>query len=82
MNRILGRSEKSLESVVVQPDSDVPGAGFDAAAVSPAAALMAFLGNDGNIILVSQHTKTWVSTLKMNGSVRGAVFARALGSSG
>lgn len=55
---IVGRKEKSLERFVVSPDSS----------------LIAFLGNDGYIMLVSRHSKAWVANLKMNSAVRAACF--------
>jgi U3 small nucleolar RNA-associated protein 18 len=78
--RILGRDEKSLESMVVQQPSSVRSSSSSSSlAVSGGAdcpPLISFLGNDGTIILVSQRTKTWVSNLKMNGSVRAACFTK------
>uniref|UniRef100_A0A7S3D7T5 U3 small nucleolar RNA-associated protein 18 homolog n=1 Tax=Palpitomonas bilix TaxID=652834 RepID=A0A7S3D7T5_9EUKA len=59
---IMGRSEKSLESFAVSH-----GSGQEE--------MIAFMGKDGNTILVSQHTKQWVNTLKMNGTVRSASFS-------
>ena len=56
---IKGRSEKSLESMVVSPANDY----------------IAFLGQDGNTILVSRTTKQWLHNIKMNGSVRAAAFS-------
>lgn len=56
--RIIGRDERSLERCVVSPDSQ----------------LLAFLGNDGYIILVSNKSKQWVANLKMNSPVRAAAF--------
>jgi U3 small nucleolar RNA-associated protein 18 len=66
--RILGRAEKSFESVAVCPGR---GPGGDAAG------MYAFLGNDGYIVLVSGRTKQWAGNLKMNGSVRAAAFTRS-----
>lgn len=56
---LIGRDEKSLESFEVSPDSKV----------------VAFLGNEGYIILTSLHTRQCIGTLKMNGSVRSVSFA-------
>ncbi|KAL1562332.1 U3 small nucleolar RNA-associated protein 18 [Salvia divinorum] len=53
-----GRDEKSLESFEVSPDSKT----------------IAFLGNEGCILLVSSKTKELIGTLKMNGSVRSVAF--------
>jgi U3 small nucleolar RNA-associated protein 18 len=50
---IRGREEKSLESFVVSPDNKY----------------IAFLGNDGYIILVSGKTKQWVCLIPSNSSV-------------
>ncbi|CAH9075515.1 unnamed protein product [Cuscuta epithymum] len=55
---LVGREEKSLESFEVSPDSD----------------MIAFLGNEGYILLVSLKTKELVGTLKMNGTVRSLAF--------
>lgn len=55
---LVGRDEKSLESFEVSPDSNT----------------IAFLGNDGHILLVSTKTKELIGTLKMNGTVRSAAF--------
>ncbi|XP_078435720.1 transducin/WD40 repeat-like superfamily protein [Wolffia australiana] len=55
---LLGREEKSLESFEVSPDSST----------------IAFIGNEGYILLVSSKTKNLVGTLKMNGSVRSLAF--------
>lgn len=55
---LVGREEKSLESFEVSPDSD----------------MIAFLGNEGYILLVSSKTKELIGTLKMNGTVRSAAF--------
>jgi U3 small nucleolar RNA-associated protein 18 len=54
-----GRSEKSLESMVVSPAND----------------FVAFLGQDGHTLLVSRTTKQLLHTIKMNGSVRSAAFS-------
>eukprot|EP00897_Mesotaenium_endlicherianum_P005820 jgi/Mesen1/5266/ME000263S04377 len=56
---IVGRDERSLESFQVSPDGE----------------LLAFLGNDGYVSLVSQRTHQWVANLKMNGSARAAAFS-------
>ncbi|KAL2490791.1 U3 small nucleolar RNA-associated protein 18-like protein [Abeliophyllum distichum] len=53
-----GREEKSLESFEVSPDSNT----------------IAFLGNEGYILLVSTKTKELIGTLKMNGTVRSVAF--------
>lgn len=55
---LVGREEKSLESFEVSPDSDT----------------IAFLGNEGYILLVSSKTKELIGTLKMNGTVRSVTF--------
>jgi U3 small nucleolar RNA-associated protein 18 len=56
--RIHGREEKSLEKCVPSPDGK----------------LIAFIGNDGYIILVDVQSKQWVANLKMNGSARAVTF--------
>lgn len=56
--RIVGREEKSLEKMTTSPDGRV----------------IAFVGNDGFIILVDAKTKHWIADLKMNGSVRAITF--------
>lgn len=56
---IAGRDEKSWENMVSSPDGR----------------WLAFLGNDGYIILVSGKSKRWVANLKMNGNVRAAAFS-------
>ena len=62
-----GCPQKSLESCVVGPGlGEGPG---------PSAGLLAFLGDGGYIPLVSLHTRQWVGSLKMNGSVRAAAFS-------
>ncbi|KAL2489550.1 U3 small nucleolar RNA-associated protein 18-like protein [Forsythia ovata] len=53
-----GREEKSLESFEVSPDSNT----------------IAFLGNEGYILLVSTKSKELIGTLKMNGTVRSVAF--------
>jgi len=56
--RIQGREEKSWERHVVSPDGK----------------LIAFVGNDGYIVLVDAHNKHWVGDMKCNGSVRALNF--------
>ncbi|XP_078149903.1 transducin/WD40 repeat-like superfamily protein [Carex rostrata] len=56
---LTGRDEKSLESFEVSPDSKT----------------IAFVGNEGYILLVSAKTKQLIGTLKMNGTVRSMAFA-------
>lgn len=56
---LVGREEKSLEFFEVSPDSSV----------------IAFVGNEGYILLVSSKTKELIGTLKMNGTVRSLAFA-------
>ena len=55
---IVGRAERSLEKFVASPDGRY----------------IAFVGNDGYVILVDGKTKQWVGDLKMNGSVRAVTF--------
>lgn len=55
---ISGRSERSLEKFIVSPDGRI----------------IAFLGNDGFIILVDAKSRRWMGDLKINGSVRAATF--------
>lgn len=55
---LTGRDEKSLEFFEVSPDSNT----------------IAFLGNEGYILLVSSKTKELIGTLKMNGTVRSLAF--------
>ncbi|KAF9618688.1 hypothetical protein IFM89_002383 [Coptis chinensis] len=55
---LVGREEKSLEVFDVSPDSRT----------------IAFLGNEGYILLVSCKTKELIGTLKMNGSARSLAF--------
>ncbi|VFQ81124.1 unnamed protein product [Cuscuta campestris] len=55
---LVGREEKSLESFEVSPNSEI----------------VAFLGNEGYILLVSLKTKELIGTLKMNGTVRSIAF--------
>lgn len=56
---LTGREEKSLEVFEVSPDSKT----------------IAFLGNEGYILLVSTKTKDLIGTLKMNGTVRSIAFS-------
>ena len=56
---LVGREEKSLEVFEVSPDSQT----------------IAFVGNEGYILLVSTKTKELIGTLKMNGTVRSLAFA-------
>uniref|UniRef100_A0A6A7G3B9 U3 small nucleolar RNA-associated protein 18 homolog n=1 Tax=Hirondellea gigas TaxID=1518452 RepID=A0A6A7G3B9_9CRUS len=56
--QITGRDEKSLERFEISPDGSC----------------IAFLGNNGYIILVSLRTRQPIGTLKMNGSVRSIAF--------
>jgi U3 small nucleolar RNA-associated protein 18 len=56
--RIMGRNERSWERHVVSPDGKI----------------IAFLGQDGYIVLVDAHSKHWMTDLKMNGSVRAITF--------
>ncbi|KAL8513712.1 hypothetical protein ACS0TY_012995 [Phlomoides rotata] len=56
---LTGRDEKSLESFEVSPDSST----------------IAFIGNEGYILLVSTKTKALIGTLKMNGTVRSLAFS-------
>ncbi|DBB01100.1 hypothetical protein WJX77_009600 [Trebouxia sp. C0004] len=58
---IMGRQEKSFESFVTCPSSTNP--------------LIAFLGNEGCIPLLSLKSRQSVGTLKMNGTVRTAAFS-------
>ncbi|XP_073005829.1 U3 small nucleolar RNA-associated protein 18 homolog [Typha latifolia] len=55
---LTGREEKSLEEFEVSPDSST----------------IAFIGNEGYILLVSSRTKELIGTLKMNGSARSLAF--------
>ncbi|XP_022931221.1 U3 small nucleolar RNA-associated protein 18 homolog isoform X3 [Cucurbita moschata] len=55
---LVGREEKSLEVFEVSPDSST----------------VAFIGNEGYILLVSTKTKELIGTLKMNGTVRSLAF--------
>lgn len=56
---LVGREEKSLEHFEVSQDSNT----------------IAFVGNEGYILLVSTKTKELTGTLKMNGSVRSLAFS-------
>jgi len=56
--RIVGREEKSLEKCVTSPDGRT----------------IAFVGNDGYVILFDASAKQWIADLKMNGSVRALSF--------
>jgi len=56
---LTGREEKSLENFEISPDSRT----------------IAFVGNEGYILLISAKTKQLIGTLKMNGSVRSLAFA-------
>ncbi|EOA20320.1 hypothetical protein CARUB_v10000628mg [Capsella rubella] len=56
---LVGREEKSLEQFEVSQDSNT----------------IAFVGNEGYILLVSTKTKELTGTLKMNGSVRSLAFS-------
>lgn len=56
---LTGREEKSLEFFEVSPDSST----------------IAFVGNEGYILLVSSKTKELIGTVKMNGTVRSLAFA-------
>jgi U3 small nucleolar RNA-associated protein 18 len=56
--RIIGREEKSWEKHAVSPDGRV----------------IAFVGNDGYVVLMDAHSKHWIGDLKLNGSVRAIAF--------
>ncbi|KAM0001373.1 putative transcription factor WD40-like family [Helianthus debilis subsp. tardiflorus] len=56
---LVGREEKSFESFEISPDSKT----------------IAFIGNEGYILLVSTKTKELIGTLKMNGTARALTFA-------
>ncbi|KAJ9188048.1 hypothetical protein P3X46_003443 [Hevea brasiliensis] len=56
---LVGREEKSLEVFEVSPDSST----------------IAFVGNEGYILLISSKTKELIGTLKMNGTARSLAFA-------
>ncbi|ONK72390.1 uncharacterized protein A4U43_C04F18930 [Asparagus officinalis] len=55
---LTGREERSLEVFEVSPDSKT----------------IAFIGNEGYILLVSSRTKELIGTLKMNGTARSLAF--------
>ena len=57
---IVGRKERSLEKFTISPDGRV----------------IAFIGNDGYVILVDGKSKQWIGDLKMNGSVRAIIFSQ------
>ncbi|OVA13448.1 hypothetical protein BVC80_5919g3 [Macleaya cordata] len=56
---LTGREDKSLEVFEVSPDSNT----------------IAFVGNEGYILLVSSRTKELIGTLKMNGTALSLAFA-------
>lgn len=58
IHEIQGRKERSLENMFVSPDSKY----------------VVFTGESGSLIMVSNKTKQWVNTLKMNGSARAVTF--------
>lgn len=58
---LVGRPEKSLESFAACPAPDNP--------------LVAFLGNEGCVPLVSLRSRQCVGDLKMSGTVRTAAFS-------
>ena len=64
--RISGREEKSWENFTTSPDGS----------------MIAFLGNDGYIILLDSQTKRLIAEFKMNGSVRSVAFTSRLSSIG
>ncbi|KAL6561655.1 hypothetical protein OROMI_017256 [Orobanche minor] len=55
---LVGTDENSVEAFEISPDSNT----------------IAFLGNEGFILLVSSKTKELIGTLKMNGTVRSLAF--------
>jgi U3 small nucleolar RNA-associated protein 18 len=59
IENIMGRDEKSLESMYVSPDNKH----------------VCILGNCGKISLISRKTKMWISDLKMNHDARAAAFS-------
>eukprot|EP00540_Astrosyne_radiata_P000586 CAMPEP_0116866336 /NCGR_PEP_ID=MMETSP0418-20121206/25965_1 /TAXON_ID=1158023 /ORGANISM="Astrosyne radiata, Strain 13vi08-1A" /LENGTH=545 /DNA_ID=CAMNT_0004501945 /DNA_START=80 /DNA_END=1718 /DNA_ORIENTATION=- len=56
--KIMGRGERSLERFAASPDGRT----------------IAFVGNDGYIILVDVKSRQWIADLKMSGSVRAVTF--------
>ena len=62
---LVGRPERSLESFAQSPESG-------SALNDP---MLAFLGADGHVPLVSLKSRTCVGAVKMNGSARSAAFA-------
>jgi U3 small nucleolar RNA-associated protein 18 len=58
---LVGRSERSLESFAACPAADNP--------------LVAFMGNEGCVPLVSLRSRQCVGDLKMSGTVRTAAFS-------
>jgi U3 small nucleolar RNA-associated protein 18 len=56
--RIRGREEKSWERSFVSPDGST----------------IALMGNDGYIVLMDAHSKSWIANVKINGSVRAVAF--------
>ncbi|KAF6154785.1 hypothetical protein GIB67_032397 [Kingdonia uniflora] len=56
---LVGKKEKRLQSFEVSPDSNV----------------IAFVGDEGYMLLVSRKIKELIGTLKMNGTVRSLAFA-------
>lgn len=58
VERIPGRKEKSLEKFAASPDGRT----------------VAFIGNDGYLILFDAQRKQWIADLKMNGSARALAF--------
>ncbi|THF96470.1 hypothetical protein TEA_027725 [Camellia sinensis var. sinensis] len=56
---LIGQEEKSLEVFVVSSDANT----------------LAFVGNEGYILLVSSKTKELIGTFKMNGTARSLAFA-------
>lgn len=61
MAGLVGRPEKSLETFAACPAPDNP--------------LVAFLGNEGCVPLVSLRSRQCVGDLKMSGTVRTAAFS-------
>ena len=58
--RIMGRKEKSFERFTISPNGKY----------------IAFIGNNGYIVIVSGKTKQWIRNLKMNGNVRNVSFSK------